>query len=397
MTLRNVLYDQILYGYYSLQAFASDDVEAFIEYGFARTKSRGGAIDLQDDVIDEPLAILAALDWLDKTTNFTHLNCLQHDIGKNAPRKNSFEAYLALYMRKVFEKTPKLVDIFTFRNDFARRKATDMPWQQDEFELVTVSTPAGTNQPTVSTLTPSSGPSSNVGFLAQTHEDVLDWLSKNEEKFAFCFPTESTGPDLLFFVRSKVTDGLLLVVAQARNYRDVSRNCLIQGVHMVTPSWFWKSKDTKVHLPQNCSQHFKSSHSEQHQSPKDAPSLLTGSSDFASQFHDALTKIEPGIIVPGAPYPILRVFASWPANAKLERVIDCKDLQKKSQRKKKSQAHIDEDNINIIDSDLHPLAMLQLENFNNIGNRLNKNWFRGDMEQSAVVFAKAQCNDQEQV
>jgi hypothetical protein len=168
-----------------LRPFASNnDIEAFIEYGFARTKSG-------NDVIDEPLAILAAFNWLDKNTKFSLLNCLQRDIDKNAPQKNGFEAYLAFYMRKVFEMSPKLNDIFIFRSDFARRKNTDLSWQQEEFELVTISNPTDTGQPKVSVLTPSCGPSSNIGFLALTDQDVLDWISKNEDQFAFCFPTES--------------------------------------------------------------------------------------------------------------------------------------------------------------------------------------------------------------
>jgi len=69
----------------------------------------------------------------------------------------------------------------------------------------------------ISTLILSSGSLSNISFLVQTYKDILHWLFKNKEKFVFCFPTKSTSSDHLFFIRSKVIDRYLLVVAQVRN------------------------------------------------------------------------------------------------------------------------------------------------------------------------------------
>jgi hypothetical protein len=216
-------------------------IDAFIEYGFARTKSG-------EDVIDEPLAITAAWNWFDTNKHYRYslLDCLRRDIDKHAPRKNGFEAYLAFYVRKVFENTARLNEVFTFRSDFARRMNTDLPWQGEEFELVTVSIAEDTNQRTVSVVTPLSRPSSNVGFLASTDDDVLNWVSRNEGSHAFCFPTESAGPDIFFYVRSKATGKLLLVAVQAKHYKDVDKLTLVEGVHTVTPSFFWKSKNKKV-------------------------------------------------------------------------------------------------------------------------------------------------------
>lgn len=95
--LWRVLYGQIVYRSYSLNSFVreEDDIKAFIEYGFARTRSG-------EAVIDEPLAIMAAWKRFDNKRQFSLLNCLQEDIDKHSPRKNGFEAYLAFYLRKVF-------------------------------------------------------------------------------------------------------------------------------------------------------------------------------------------------------------------------------------------------------------------------------------------------------
>jgi hypothetical protein len=244
-TLRYVLYEQIVYGSYTLSSNAPQkDIKTFIEYGIARTKSE------KTDVIDEPLAIMAAWDWLDSDDRapYSLLDSLQDDIEKHAPRKNGFEAYLAFYVRKALEESTKLNNLFTFRSDFALRKYSDLSWQEENFELVTVSISEDTNQQAVSVVTPLSGPSSNVGFLAETDEDVLNWISQNQGCYAFCFPTESAGPDIFFYLRSKETGRILLVAVQAKRYKAVDKATLVQGVRTVTPP-FWERKAKKVRVP----------------------------------------------------------------------------------------------------------------------------------------------------
>ena len=211
----------MLYGSYALKPFApEDEIGTFIEYGFARTKSR-------EDVIDEPFAIMAVWNWLGEKGHFSLIDYLQREIGKNSPRKNGFEGYLAFYMRKVFEKPARLNEVFTFRSDFTGRGRMDLSWQKEEFELVTVSIWEGTDQREISVVTPSCGPSSNVGFLAKTDDDVLNWISENQNCYAFCFPIESAGPDLFFYVRSKATRGLLLVALQAKKYVELEKRTLV--------------------------------------------------------------------------------------------------------------------------------------------------------------------------
>ena len=219
------------------------DIEAFIEHGIARTRS-------EEHVIDEPLAVMALSNWLNKSGHFSLLDCLQEDVGKHAPRENAFEGYLAFFLRKAFEETPRLDSVFTFRSDFggAIRKSLDLSWQNEAFELVTVSIPAGMDQQKVSTVGPSCGPITNVGLLAKTDDDVLNWISENKECYAFCFPPASAGPDFFFYVRSKATGRLLLVAFQAKNYMDVDKPTLVHGVRTITPPFFWKSKDEKVHV-----------------------------------------------------------------------------------------------------------------------------------------------------
>jgi len=62
-----------------LKPFGDHQQKIFVEYGFARRR-------LYDTVIDEPLAILAALQWVDKNTNLSMLKYLRQDTHRNTSR-----------------------------------------------------------------------------------------------------------------------------------------------------------------------------------------------------------------------------------------------------------------------------------------------------------------------
>ena len=170
---------------------------------------------------------------------------LNEDIGKHSPHRNGFEAYLSFYLRHIFTTAPALNQVFTFREDFA--KCPDLAWQHEEFELVTVAGLANENDPEISVCTLSSGSSPNIGFATEDGNKVLEWMTTNSKRFTFCFPPKSFGPDLLFFVRSRRSKRILLVIIQAKKCsKEVKRVKRIEGVRTVTPSWFWRSKKTKV-------------------------------------------------------------------------------------------------------------------------------------------------------
>jgi len=236
-TLRNAVYDQIYHGSYDLTQFGKKGKNLFIEYGVARHRGN-------KTVIDEPLAILAALEWANLHTEFSVFKWACRSIHEHSSRKNGFELYLTYYLQKVFDGHPELNAVFTFRRDFAWRENGDLAWQREQFELVTVTATAKGRQ--ISPVTSLSGPSSNFGSIAESGAEVLEWISTNPNKFTFCFPPPSLGPDILFFVRSTYSKLLLLVVIQAKKYEVVTKATLLHGVRTVTPSWFWKSKDLKV-------------------------------------------------------------------------------------------------------------------------------------------------------
>lgn len=240
-TVATALFDQAIYGTYSLQSFAAEERATFVEYGFARTVTKTQSKATQT-VLDEPIAILAALNWANQSASLSQSEWLRHDIGKHSNTGNGFENYFAFYVRNFFEAPKRLTELFKFRSDFDKT----IDWKSEEFELVTVSRQRDSGGPLVSIITPDSGPSSNLGFRAEKGEDVLSWISTNEDQFTFCLPPNNFGPDLLFFLRSKVSGKLLLVMVQCKNHSEVKLDNLIAGVRAVTPDWLWKSKDTKV-------------------------------------------------------------------------------------------------------------------------------------------------------
>jgi hypothetical protein len=148
------------------------------------------------------------------------------------------EPLLAYYIREIFETPQKLDAVFTFRSDFASR--TDLSWQHDAFELVTVS------RAKVSPITRNSGPSSSIGFIAVSGEEVLEWIETNDDKYTFCFPPESFGPDILFYLRCQRSQKLLVAAVHCRKYTEVGLEHLLHGLRTVSPPWFWRSKYLEV-------------------------------------------------------------------------------------------------------------------------------------------------------
>jgi len=231
--LANAVFSQFVYGSYSLSSINSPHRAIFVQYGFARHKTGIWAA-----VIDEPLIIFAASTWLKKQQQFSLLDCLRQDTHIHSAHRNGFEAYLAYYIREIFETSQNLDAVFTFRSDFASR--TDLSWQYDKFELVTVS---GAE---VSPITKDSGPSSSIGFIAVSGEEVLEWIKTNDDKYTFCFPPKSFGPDILFHLRCQRSQKLLIAAVKCKKYEEVELKRLIHGLRTVSPPWFWRSRSLEV-------------------------------------------------------------------------------------------------------------------------------------------------------
>jgi hypothetical protein len=76
-----------------------------------------------------------------------------------------------------------------------------------------------------------------------------------------------------------------------------------------------------------------------------------------------------GLRTKNANYPVLRVFASWPGEARLDRFDTWNTTS-------------------TADPDKHPLATLQLAKFKKVGEELDQRWFQGHVESDIVVQLK---------
>jgi hypothetical protein len=249
LLLARVLRDRISNEAYKMDELKGDQKDLLVQLGFARiicTLVR----DYYENVpvVDEPITILAASKWLDRSTQDTVFTRFYHDVRKKSFWGNVFQEYLVFYLREAFRDGPRLDKVFYFRSDFARRRTRDLQWQEGRFTLVTISKTAYEANRSIWVVTPSSGPSSNLAVRAKSVEDVQNWILTNSERRTFCIPPTSMGPDILFFIQSISTKKTLLVALRVETQSPVTIKSLNYGVRKVTPSLFWKEKYERVSI-----------------------------------------------------------------------------------------------------------------------------------------------------
>ena len=115
--------------------------------------------------------------------------------------------------------------------------------------------------------------------------------------------------------------------------------------------------------------------------PQGAPS---NGGELALQTYDALRNIPGGLTLKNAEYPILRVFASWPGDAKLDRTM--KKPSKKNTADEEEKTVDEEDHP--YDVDPHPLAALHMDNFKSLSREIGLQWFCGDVQRKEVIHVK---------
>ncbi|PVF91660.1 hypothetical protein CPB86DRAFT_820309 [Serendipita vermifera] len=361
--LAKMLRAQLFSGMYRPQKMDAKGKLDFIQYGFARavitlTKDRPS---VETIVIDERIPALIALKYLNNETSNTLFAGLYGDIFQHSPHGNGFEQYLAFYMRVAFEYSPTLDTIFHFRSDFAQRRNKDLKWQRRKFNLVTIWKGLDESDSSISIVTPSCGPSANLGFKADSIREVWEWIQFNREKRTFCFPPESMGPDLLFFVQSESTQRTFLISLQAKARKSIDAETLRHGVRSVTPSLYWKSK--KVSSKKDPAS----------QRPryvgKRAERLL------AAETPVVLASIPQGFRIQGADYPVLRIFASWEGEDRIERTTP--PQSRVGRAVKWVSGHLTGSKNKEKDHDPHPIAGLHRQTFQKITGALDQQHFIG--------------------
>src|SRR6267154_5178855 len=96
-------------------------------------------------------------------------------------------------------------------------------------------------------------------------------------------------------------------------------------------------------------------------------------------------KIEDCISILNASYLILHIFASWPADAELEWTQDLKESKGSG---------VNENSIDVINPDPHPLATLHLYNFIKNSYSLAESWLNNDLALAVVVSIEDQYENE---
>ncbi|KAJ6617947.1 hypothetical protein B0H10DRAFT_1279962 [Mycena sp. CBHHK59/15] len=214
----------------------------FIEAGFARYSK-----ELVDDskhwhiTLDEPLVILALIEWL-KRCDVPFSERLRQAAAKavtEANGANGLEEYLVLYFSAVFDGTTRINEVFDFHG-------TSPSWVRKTARLVSLYKVPGQSQLEAGTVGESSGPCDTIG-MGGSFEETQRWLS-HDTRAPFCFPDKMMGPDILFIL--ELSDGSRIWVAVQSKFS--SSNCLpkdvlIKAMATVAPEEYYGSR--KVNWP----------------------------------------------------------------------------------------------------------------------------------------------------
>lgn len=211
------------------------DEAMYVEYGFARFDDSETRV----VVIDEPLVLLAALEWMNKNHRVSY-KLLSRDISTHDRTFNGFENYIVFCLDLIFWKERRLSDVFTFHG-------TAPSWADQEARIVSVYSPDSDHPEACavcfSRLTASSVTS---GMNAKSPELTMSWL-KHRQRPPFCFPHQSMGPDVMFILQ--LSDGSHIWVALQTKWSlgekgnlKLSKQLLLHAMKSVTPSHYFLDK-----------------------------------------------------------------------------------------------------------------------------------------------------------
>jgi hypothetical protein len=203
--IAGAVFDYIFHG--EPREIGSADGERLVEYGVARF-GRTGTI-----IADEPLALLAAVDWFSEETDWK----LQHFLVKALCTQNSsargvaFEKFGAYLLALAFGTPQPLSTVFDFLGDctIKDKEAVLVSAHRDK-EGKLVWHPIN--------ITRNEWPTYRLGKSPHSQAASLSWI-QNPDHSVFCFPDNYLGPDLVLLLQ--LSDGnLLRVVIQFKHLSD---------------------------------------------------------------------------------------------------------------------------------------------------------------------------------
>lgn len=204
----------------------------FVEYGFARYVETT----MNRIVIDEPLVLLAAERKIGRSSWW-----YTDRMDTNTPEVNGLEDYLAFILPVLFQRKPRLDEVFDFFG-------TIPVWSTYRVELVSVYDIGTGLGPHILPVLPNARPHFSYGTDPGAYtRATVRWLQHRTPTFVL-FPPKGMGPDLMFVL--KVLDGSpqgsLLWVAMQAKYSEkgprLDTETLAGAIRSTTPERYWIQK-----------------------------------------------------------------------------------------------------------------------------------------------------------
>ncbi|XP_006457032.1 hypothetical protein AGABI2DRAFT_122906 [Agaricus bisporus var. bisporus H97] len=212
-----------------------------IEHGFARVLDSKQ----QGVLIDEPLAVLAAVQWMN-TNHQSAYKAVAKDIRRNTENNNGFEKFIAVALDLIFSKQRRLSEVFEFHGtkpSWADMNARLVSVFRDDTGKVEICGSSFCGPEFVA-------PSATLGIAALYEaKATLSWL-QHHDRATFCFPHPWMKPDVLFVL--EIEDGSRIWVALQSKWskqRTIMKVNAINAMKSVTPSKYFSNKHGKPHSP----------------------------------------------------------------------------------------------------------------------------------------------------
>lgn len=178
--------------------------ERLVEYGVARFG------DKKEIIVDEPLALLAAVHYFVTETSWSLRYFLKDGLttANESARGIAFEHLGAYLIGLAFRSPARLSDVFQFivSHELANEVA----------ELVAIDKTDGGFVCNPVDISSETGPTYILGRSPQTPEHTRNWLL-NPGRTVFCFPAKAVGPDLILLLRLSSDHSLIRVLVQFKH------------------------------------------------------------------------------------------------------------------------------------------------------------------------------------
>jgi hypothetical protein len=207
--------------------------EKLVEYGVARFAFH------KNVVTNEPLALLAAVDYFSETWwPLQHFLLEAVTSHHDSARGSAFEHFAAYILGNAFKSPTPLSEVFSF----VGRVSEDL--EGEIGELVAIEKAGGTYVCHPIDISSNTGPTYRWGRTCQSEAETLAWL-QNPQRTAFCFPADKVGPDLILVLRLS-DKSLVRVLFQFKQRLEptMSRKKIADALGTTDPSQFVSPRST---------------------------------------------------------------------------------------------------------------------------------------------------------